>query len=580
MMDLSSVPVKPARKFLPEEIVINDWSDIEKFYEELLEAEFSSLQDLEKWLKNRSELSAVLEEELAWRYIKMNIDTTDQSLSDAFNQFITNVQPHIAPKENELNIKLHDSPFFGELDDEKYKILKRSLIRQIELFSEENVPLFTEMEQLQQKFGAIMGAISIEWEGKELTLQQSAKYLKDNDRSIREAIFKKRESVFWEVNENTTITAKLQALLDQLLQLRAKIAKNAGYDNYLAYKFDAMERFDYTIEDCQDFHAAIAEHIVPINKESAIRRKEELGYEQLKPWDLEVDTKGRKPLEPFQNGEELLEKSITCFDQIDPFFGYCLRTMKTLGHLDLESKKGKAPGGFNYPLYEIGVPFIYMNAVGTHRDVVTMVHEGGHAIHSFLSKDLELVEFKGLTSEIAELASMSMELISMEYWSVFFTDPDELKRAKITQLEGVLKTLPWIACIDQFQHWIYANQNHTEEQRKEAWKEIYSRFSSGVVDYSGFEDSFAYAWQKQLHIFEVPLYYIEYGMAQLGAIAMWRNFKKDPEATIANYKKALSLGYTKTIGEIYEAAGIKFDFSGDYIKELAGFIKDEIEKIN
>ena len=285
------------------------------------------------------------------------------------------------------------------------------------------------------------------------------------------------------------------------------------------------------------------------------------------------------PLKPFEGGKELTDSSIECFNRLRPYFGDCLATMQAMKHLDLESKDGKAPGGFMYPLYEIGVPFIFMNAVGSQRDVVTMVHEGGHAVHSFLCRNLSMTEFKSTPSEVAELASMSMELISMDNWDVFYSDDKELNRAKLEQLEKALETLPWVASIDKFQHWIYTNK-HTAQQRKEKWLEISAKLGNQIIDWKGNESVHANLWQRQLHLYEVPFYYIEYGMAQLGAIAMWRSYKKLGENGLDNYMEALKLGYTKSISEIYETAGIKFDFSAGYVKELADFIKDELSKLD
>ncbi|MDG2485971.1 MAG: M3 family metallopeptidase, partial [Flavobacteriaceae bacterium] len=248
--------------------------------------------------------------------------------------------------------------------------------------------------------------------------------------------------------------------------------------------------------------------------------------------------------------------------------------------LDLESKPGKSPGGYNYPLYEIGVPFIFMNAVGSQRDLVTMVHEGGHAIHSFLSRDLELTGFKSLPSEVAELASMSMELLSMEEWDKFYTNEEDFKRSKREQLETTLSLLPWIAQVDEFQHWLYVNHTHSVEERKEKWNSLSSEYGTGLVDYSGFEDIKSNAWQRQLHIFEVPFYYIEYGIAQLGALGVWKNSLEDKQSAISKYKAALKLAYTKTIPEIYSTAGIEFNFSEGHIKKLADFIQNELEKMS
>jgi oligoendopeptidase F len=291
-----------------------------------------------------------------------------------------------------------------------------------------------------------------------------------------------------------------------------------------------------------------------------------------------VDPEGKAPLKPFQTGKEMLEGTIGIFEKIDPYFSDCLRTMDEMGHLDLDSKTGKAPGGYNYPLYEIGVPFIFMNAVGAQRDLVTMVHEGGHAVHSFLSRDLKLTGFKNLPSEVAELASMSMEMLTMNYWDAFYPNEDDLKRAKREQLEGILKILPWIAQIDAFQHWIYTHVNHSIAERHAYWRQLSTDFGTGLTDWTGFEDQIATSWQRQLHLFEVPFYYIEYGIAQLGALGVWKNSITNFEQAVIDYKEALKLGYTKSIPEIYATANVKFDFSENYLKELAEFIQMELGK--
>ncbi|MCH8318761.1 MAG: M3 family oligoendopeptidase, partial [Bacteroidetes bacterium] len=308
-------------------------------------------------------------------------------------------------------------------------------------------------------------------------------------------------------------------------------------------------------------------------------RKKKMRVEKLRPWDLQVDKDGFPPLKPFNNTDELIEKTKQCFYRLDPFLGDCLVTMKEMGHLDLESRKGKAPGGYNYPLDEIGVPFIFMNATSTLSDLVTIVHEGGHAVHSFLTKDLELVAFKHTPSEVAELASMSMELISMDHWDLFFDNEKDLLRAKRKHLEQIIETLPWVAVIDKFQHWIYQNPGHKVDERVKKWNEIFDLFSSDVLDWQGLEHYKDYIWQKQLHLYEVPFYYIEYGIAQLGALAVWKNFKENPKKGLEKYLSALRLGYTRPIRDIYETAGIKFDFSKEYIRELIGFVKEELDEL-
>lgn len=294
---------------------------------------------------------------------------------------------------------------------------------------------------------------------------------------------------------------------------------------------------------------------------------------------MEVDPTGKPALKPFSSGTELIEKTAECFSRLDTYIGRCIEVMHQNNLFDVESRKGKAPGGYNYPLAESGAAFIFMNAANTFRDLTTMVHEGGHALHTFLSAHLELNDFKHLTSEIAELASMSMELISMDYWDVFFPQEEELIRAKKEQLEDILKTLPWVAVIDQFQHWIYTNPEHTVEQRAEAWNQLFDQFGHNFCDWADLEEAKSYLWQKQLHIFEVPFYYIEYGMAQLGAIAIWKNYKENSERGLGQYMEALKLGYTKTIPEIYQTAGIEFNFSQSYVKELITFVKEEFDKL-
>lgn len=568
-----TIPNKPIRNYLTANFTVTTWEKLETYFIELKSRTISSVKELEKWLVDKSELEAVLSEDMAWRYIKMTCDTTNEALTEAYQFFISEIEPKIAPYSNELNKKLINSPFLDELNDEKYHIYIRSVKKALALYREENIPLLAKIATEAQKYGALSAAMTIEWKGKEITLQMASSLMKDLDRGVREEIFikiQKRREIDKEVFNNLYTT---------LIQLRHQVALNAGFKNYRDYKFEELGRFDYNVEDCYHFQESIAKEILPLATASDEERKTALKLSTLKPWDMDVDIESKSALKPFIDSNELLNKSIECFYKVRPAYGNYLEVMKTMGHLDLESRKGKAPGGYNYPLYECGVPFIFMNAVGTHRDMVTMVHEGGHAIHSFVTHNLELTDFKSTPSEVAELASMSMELISMEHWDVFFKNSDDLKRAKKEQLDKSLKTLLWIATIDKFQHWVYLNPSHTIEERTNSWNDILAEFSSKVVDWTGFEDSKARMWQNQLHIFEVPFYYIEYGMAQLGAIAIWRNYKKNPEKSLNAYEAALRLGYTKSIPEIYKAAEIEFNFSQSYVKELADFVKKELNNL-
>jgi oligoendopeptidase F len=568
------IPEKNPRIFLPEDFKVTTWEAIKPYFDDLLERDINSAEDLKQWFRDRSELEAVLSENLAWRYIRMTCDTGNKEIRESYNEFITQIQPNIEPVSNELNKKALDSPYLDELKQEEgYPIMIRELEKDARIFRQENISLKTEEQQESQNFGAISGEMSVEINGQEMTLQQAANLLQSVDRNEREEAYHKITQRRLQDKET------LDALFSKLISIRDKMGKNAGFENYRDFMFAAMGRFDYSKEDCFDFHEAVAQEVVPMLNDLSRERKEALGVAQLRPWDKAVDLSGKPPLKPFSSGEELTQKTIQCFSKLDPYLGERIAIMQAMGHLDLESRKGKAPGGYNYPLSETGVPFIFMNATSNLRDMVTIMHEGGHAVHSFLTRDLELNSFKHTPSEVAELASMAMELMSMDYWDLFFADEDELKRAKRQHLEQIIETLPWVATIDKFQHWIYEHPNHSEEERKKAWNEIFGTFSDSLTDWSGLEQERTYLWQKQLHLFEVPFYYIEYGFAQLGAVAVWMNYKEDPQKGLEGYKNALKLGYTRTIPEVYEAANIRFDFSTGYIRKLMRFVQDELSKI-
>lgn len=566
---------KPTRNFVADEFKISSWEVLKPYFDNLLQRSIESKSDLEKFLKDQSELDAILEEDLAWRYIRMTIDTKNEKLSSDYTFFVSEIQPKIAPYEDSLNKKLMASGSINVLeDDPAHAILFKRIRTALELYREENISLMAQLAEETQKYGALSAAQSIEHQGKKLTMQQASVLLKEQDEVLRKDVFEKIS------NRRRQDVDAFDQLFDTLLGYRHQVALNAGFKNFRDYKLKEMGRFDYSLDDCRNFHQSVKRHVVPLVKEIQARRLKKINKEQFKPWDLEFDPDGKAPLKPFRDGHELLEGCIRMFDQIDPYFGACLKTMQEMKHLDLESKDGKAPGGYNYPLYEIGVPFIFMNAVGAQRDLVTMVHEGGHAVHSFLSRDLELTGFKNLPSEVAELASMSMELLSMDHWNVFYTDNDELTRAKREQLEGIIKILPWIAQVDEFQHWLYEHPKHTKQERTAQWKKLNDEYGSGLTDWRDFEDVLDSSWQRQLHIFEVPFYYIEYGIAQLGAVGIWKNSKANQADAIKRYKEALRLAYTRPIPAIYETAGVDFLFTSDHIKKLMEFIQKELQSLH
>ena len=561
---------KLERNFLPKDFTITDWLALEPYFKTLLEREITDKASLEKWLLNMSELEAAVNEDACWRQIKMTCDNENKELEDAFNFFCMEIQPQIQPYSDALNKKFLASPFLKELDAETYFTYLRSTKKSIELFREENIPIQAEIAVLQQQYGQVTGAMMVTINGEEFTLQQAAKFLENEDRNLREDVYRKIQ------NRRLIDKEKLNELYDTLIGLRNKEAMNAGFDNYRDYRFKELGRFDYTKEDCYKFHDAVKQYVMPLVNDIYKKKKEKLGLDTLRPWDLDAEPVGTKPLRPFKTGDELLEKSIECFTKLRPFFGECLQRMKEMQHLDLESRKGKSPGGYNCPLAESGAPFIFMNAAGQMHDVTTMVHEGGHAVHSFLAHPLALNGFKEYPMEIAEVASMAMELFSMDHWETFFDNADDLARAKEHQLERVITIFPWIAIIDKFQHWVYEHATHTHEERTAAWVNIVAEFTDDVIDYSGLETFRNNAWQRQLHLYEVPFYYIEYGIAQLGAIGMWMQYKQNAEKALDNYSYALSLGGTKTLPELYKAAGLEFDFSPEKIKVLMDFVKEEM----
>ena len=572
-MDTTADIQKLPRNFLPENFTLTKWEDLEPYFIDLDKRKIDSLQALEKWLKDVSELEAIASEDACWRQIHMTCDTENKKLEEAFTFFMMEIQPKIQLYADKLNRKLIESPFTNQLDQSKYFTYLRNVKKNIELFREPNIPLQAELNVMQQQFGVIAGKMTVEVNGKEYTLQQAAKFLEDPDRNLREEVYRK-------INDRRLQDKdELNKLFSSLIEKRNKVANNAGFKNYRDYRFVELGRFDYSKENCYEFHEAVKLHVMPLVNVIYEIKKKKLGVDILRPWDIDAEPEGIQPLRPFKTGEELLEKTITCFDELSSFFGNCIRKMKSMGHLDLESRKGKAPGGYNCPLAESGAPFIFMNAAGQLDDVTTMVHEGGHAVQSFLTHDLELTGFKEYPTEIAEVASMAMELFTMDHWDVFFDNNEELKRAKEQQLERVITIFPWIATIDKFQHWIYENPGHTEEQRSDKWMAILNEFTSPVIDFSGLDEYRKYGWQRQLHLFEVPFYYIEYGIAQLGAIGLWKQYKQNKKTALDNYIKALDLGGTKTLPELFKVAGLEFDFSPGHIKQLMQFVKKELESL-
>lgn len=572
-MNIITMPRPRKRAFLPEEFKLTVWSKIKPYYNELLKRPINNVEELEEWLDNKSELDAIVTESLAWRYVRVTADSRDEKAEELYQYAVEELSPRISAFENELNKKLVDNPFIDQLPRDKYFTHIRGVKNAVSLFKQENIPLSTAVQIKSKEYGKILSEMTIGVNGKQMTLQKASALLEEPDRKYREDVYHKINLRILQDTEH------IEELFDALIEKRHSIAKNAGFKNFRDYKFQALGRFDYSVDDCLDFHDSIAKEILPIIDELYNHRRKSLSLGALRPWDLNVDVVSGAPLRPFDSVEELVEKSIQCLNRVHPLFGEIIQIMDEMNHLDLDSRPGKRPGGYNMPLHMTGVPFIFMNASHSLSDMRTLLHESGHAIHSYLTRHYKLASAKLVPSEVAELAAMSMELLTMEHWDIFFPDPKELRRAKINQLENVLKILPWIATIDKFQHWLYTHPEHSREERKEKWVSLFLMFNSDKVDMEGLKHYAEYVWHKQLHLFEVPFYYIEYGMAQLGAIAIWKHYKTNPEEALSRYIEALKLGYTRPIKEIFEAAGIAFDFSKEYVSELSQFVRGELHQL-
>jgi len=559
------------RQFVPADADMGDWSQIEPLFDRLDAERIDTPEQIGAWLLHQSELMACLNEEQNHRYVLMTCQTDDPEREKAYLHFIQEIAPRCKPRWHALNQRYVDAPARRRLPAERYRVLDRSTAAAVELYRDENVPLQTEDAELDQQHQKITGAMTVQYDGKEQTLPQMSRYQEQPDRAVREETWKLTAA------RRLQDAAALDDIYDQMIELRTRMARNAGLDTFRDYQWKAYERFDYTPNDCFAFHQAIEELVVPIKRTLQQERKAQLGVDVLRPWDLAVDPRNRPPLAPFQTAEELCRKCSKTFHRIDPELGRQFDEMVAAGWLDLESRKGKAPGGYQTTYDEQRHPFIFMNAVGLHRDVETLLHEGGHAFHSVACRDEPLVQYRHTGMEMAEVASMGMELLAYDHLDEFYRGED-LVRARREQLEGVINMFPWIATIDAFQHWIYTNPTHTRDQRTQFWLELQTRFG-GIEDWSGLEEFRAASWQRQLHLFSVPFYYIEYGIAQIGALQLWRNARTDGQNALKKYRQALALGGSRPLPELWAAAGLEFDFSARTLRPLIELVHDELRKL-
>jgi len=571
--------------FVPQVIDGTKWENIEPLLSALLAREVNSKGELEQWLLDRSDLEAAIGESGANTYIDMTCDTANDAKQAAYTSFITTVVPNTKPISFELDKKFAALAQEFGFTDGQYTVLFRDTKADVDLFRQENVAIETSLSQLDQEYDKICGAMTVQFDGEEKTMPMMGKYGESSDRSIREDAWRKVAA------RRLEDQPRLSEIYDEMVTKRHQVAKNADFNNFTEHSFKSKHRFDYTPETCFAFHDAIEKHVMPFVAGLDAQRKDELGLDKLRPWDIAVDPKGQAPLKPFDGGVDLIAKSQKAFDQLSPELAKMFATMgdgsNTNGTadgamLDLDSRKGKAPGGYLYFRDRSKIPFIFMNAAGQHRDVETMVHEAGHAFHSMYCTDMPLIWDRDYPTEFAEVASMSMELLTMPYWDAFYPSEADANRARRKQLEGSISLLPWIATIDAFQHWVYENPEHTQEERAAAWLKLEERFGmqGHRVDWDGLENERKFVWQRQGHLFGVPFYYIEYGIAQLGALGIWLiSLEQGEEAALKAYKKSLSLGGSVPLPELFKAAGLDFDFGDETVGRLVKRVQAELDKL-
>jgi oligoendopeptidase F len=560
------------RTYVPENLNVDDTHEVSKLYRHLLQREIPvDSAKLRQWILDWSELESVLGEVSCRRYVAMTCNTADEKAAKAYTDFVENIQPIMNEYDDKLNKKLVAHPAKDALQGEFGEWFKGVQVS-LDLFSPDNIALETEENKEIQAYQKITGGMSVEFDGETKTMQQMAAYMERTDRELRERAWR----TMWE--RRLKDKDALDKSFDNLFAIRKQVAKNAHCKDFIDYIFLAKHRFDYSPADCEAFHESIEKLVLPLQKEIYKKHAQKMGLERLRPWDLNVDPLDRAPLKPYSTGDELIEKVDQIFESIHPQAGKWAREMQAKKLIDPDSRLGKAPGGYQIGFDESRLPFIFMNSACTDRDIYTLLHESGHSFHQFALAGQPIFPYRDVPAEFAEVASMSMELIGMSNLKPFYgNDREAIERSTIGELEDVIWLFPWVASVDSFQHRLYNFPEHTASDRSDIWTEIMDRYDAGV-DYTGLEAVRRNLWQKQLHIFECPFYYIEYGIAQIGALQVWANFKKDPKKAIDDLFRAESLGSSRPVKELFEAANIKFDFSPRTLEPLMQVVWDEISR--
>ena len=554
--------------FVPDTLDATNWESLQPLYEDLVQRSVDTVTGLEELIRDESELREWVSEAGSRLYVAMTCSTDDEVKKEAYLDFVENTEPKLSEIGDRLNRRIMSSPVINELDSGTYGVMIRDIEADIRIFREENISLYTELTKLGQKYEEISGSMTVQFQGEERTMQQMGKFLQVTNRDTREEAYR---AVWARRLKDSEI---IENLYDQMLAIRHQIALNAGFENYRDYAFVAKHRFDYTPTDCEDFHRAAEEICVPLSRTLDAQRKELLAVNSLRPWDLGVDVHGRDPLRPFEEVNQMVAGTSRMFHRISNELGTMFDSLRDGESLDLDSRKGKAPGGYQISFDRIRRPFIFMNATGLQRDLETMVHEAGHAFHAMYSSKQDLIDNRSPPIEFAEVASMSMELLVHPHLDEFYSQ-DDADRARRVHLEGVVGLLPWIATIDAFQHWTHTHPSHSREERAEAWRDLRKRFGANV-DWSGMEEMRDIGWHRQLHLFTYPFYYIEYGIAQLGALQIWLQSLDSLDSALQNYARAMELGGKLPLPALFEAAELTFSFGPETVKELIDAVQTRL----
>ncbi len=548
------------------------WSDIEPYFHDLTTRALDA-SNVHTWLADWSALDERLGEMYARLSLAKTQNTADRDAEQAYNAFLD----HIFPQAEAARQKLREKLLASGLEPQGFELPLKRMRASAALFREHNLPLLTQEQKLVSRYEKIIGAQTVEWEDKEITIAQLRPIYQNPDRATRERAW--RLALTRQLADRQAINE----LWREFLTLRRQIAANADQPDYRAYKWQQLHRFDYTPEDCRTFHHAIETAVVPAAQRIYERRRQRLGVETLRPWDLDVDVFGRAPLKPFNTGEELKEIAASIFNRVDATLGEYFATMVRENLLDLESRKNKAPGAYctNFPMSRR--PFIFQNAVGLHSDVQTILHESGHAFHNFERYVLPYAPQRQVGMEFAEVASMAMELLAAPYLARsqggVYSEADAA-RARIEHLESEILFWPYMAVVDAFQHWVYENPEAAMDASNcdAEWARLWQRFMRGV-DWSGLEQEMMTGWHRKLHIHEVPFYYIEYGLAQLGAVQVWGNALRDQARAVADYRRALALGGTVSLPQLYATAGAKFAFDTATLQRAVDLIEQVLAEL-